>query len=198
LSALDAHVGKDVFRNVLHDSSSGKTRVLVTHALHFLPQVDLIITIVDGRLAERGTYEELMASDGAFSKFVTEFGSKEGKHDKEDGDDNDPDGEKRETKRGGVTGPGMMQTEERNTGAISWAVYKEYLKAGKGPIVVPLLLISLVLIQGSQVMSSYWSATPLCTGFLMVLINKLNRLVYWQEKKWPRPQGFYVCRLVPK
>lgn len=52
LSALDAHVGKAVFDNVLRTRSSGKTRILVTHALHFLPQVDFILTIVDGRVAE--------------------------------------------------------------------------------------------------------------------------------------------------
>lgn len=52
LSALDAHVGKAVFENVLRTSSSGKTRILVTHTLHFLPQVDYILTIADGRIAE--------------------------------------------------------------------------------------------------------------------------------------------------
>ncbi|KAF8067032.1 P-loop containing nucleoside triphosphate hydrolase protein, partial [Lyophyllum atratum] len=60
LSALDAHVGKAVFQNVLHNSLSGKTRVMVTHALHFLPQVDYIYTIADDCIAERGTYAELM------------------------------------------------------------------------------------------------------------------------------------------
>ena len=52
LSALDAHVGKAVFENVLRNNLSGKTRILVTHALHFLPQADYILTIVDGRVAE--------------------------------------------------------------------------------------------------------------------------------------------------
>lgn len=49
-----------------------------------------------------------------------------------------------------------MQVEERNTGAISGAVYKTYLKAGNGAVVLPLLLLSVVLIQASNVMSSYW------------------------------------------
>jgi ABC-type multidrug transport system ATPase subunit len=75
LSALDAHVGKAVFENVLRSNLAGKTRILVTHALHFLPQVDYILTIVDGRVAESGSYSELMTNDGEFSKFVTEFGS---------------------------------------------------------------------------------------------------------------------------
>jgi ABC-type multidrug transport system fused ATPase/permease subunit len=75
LSALDAHVGRAVFQNVLLNARPDRTRVLVTHALHFLPQVDYIYTLVAGRVAEHGTYANLMGADGAFSKFVTEFGS---------------------------------------------------------------------------------------------------------------------------
>lgn len=49
-----------------------------------------------------------------------------------------------------------MQAEERNTGAISNTVYKTYLKAGNGSFILPMLLLSLVFIQASNVMSSYW------------------------------------------
>jgi ABC-type methionine transport system ATPase subunit len=158
LSALDAHVGKAVFQNVLHDHSTGKTRVLVTHALHFLPQVDFIYTIVEGHIAEQGTYSELMSNDGAFSKFIKEFGSKEEQDEKEEEEavDDAADEKKPEAHKHETHGPGMMQVEERNTGAISREIYKEYLGAGKGPILVPLLLFSLVLIQATTVMSSYW------------------------------------------
>ncbi|KAG6832807.1 hypothetical protein H0H92_009426 [Tricholoma furcatifolium] len=179
LSALDAHVGKAVFQNVLQSSLSGKTRVLVTHALHFLPQVDYIYTIADGSIAERGTYAELMSQNGEFARFVSEFGSKEEekKEENEDGDgDETPKNEdagKVGTIKKATPGAALMQAEERNTGAISGAVYGEYSRAGKGHIVLPLLFFSLVLIQGATVMSSYW-------------------LVYWQEEKWPRPQGFYM------
>ena len=55
-----------------------------------------------------------------------------------------------------VAGGGMMQAEERNTGAIAWSVYKEYAKAGKGAIVLPILFLSVVLVQGASVMASYW------------------------------------------
>jgi ABC-type sulfate/molybdate transport systems ATPase subunit len=158
LSALDAHVGKAVFQNVLQNSSTGKTRVLVTHALHFLPQSDYILTVVDGRIAERGTYADLMSSEGAFSKFVSEFGSK-----RESAVVNTQNAEQEDSKRAsvrkqGVAGPGIMQTEERTTGAVSGAVYRAYLHAANGPVVVPLLVVSVVLIQVAIILSSYWCA----------------------------------------
>jgi hypothetical protein len=55
-----------------------------------------------------------------------------------------------------VAGNALMQTEERNTGAISGKAYKGYMKAGKGQIIMPFLLLSLVLLQSATIMSSYW------------------------------------------
>jgi hypothetical protein len=158
LSALDAHVGKAVFQNVLLNSVSGKTRILVTHALHFLPQVDYIYTIVDGHIAERGTYTELMESNGEFAKFVTQFGSHEEGHEEEKaiGDTKLDEDKKEESKKKISAGQALIQAEERNTGAIAWSVYKVYGSAGRGQIIIPLLLLSLALVQGATVMSSYW------------------------------------------
>ncbi len=146
----------------MQDSSEGKTRLLVTHALHFLPQVDYIYTIAGGRIAERGTYAELMANNGEFSKFYKEFGSQEEQEEEkleaeaeaiEETDEIKDADTKRKT---AVKGAGMMQTEERNTGSISSSVYKEYLKAGNAILVLPVLLFSLVFVQGASVMASYW------------------------------------------
>jgi ABC-type multidrug transport system ATPase subunit len=147
-------VGKAVFQNVLKNNT-GKTRILVTHALHFLPDVDYIYTLVDGRIAERGTYAELMGNDGAFSKFVAEFGSKEDPTKKEEEEVETADSEDK-TPQKGTAGKAMMQEEERNTGAIKWEVYREYLAAAHGAVLIPLLVVSLVLMQTSSVMSSYW------------------------------------------
>ncbi|KAK0204702.1 P-loop containing nucleoside triphosphate hydrolase protein [Desarmillaria ectypa] len=179
LSALDAHVGKAVFQNVLRSAAPGKTRILVTHALHFLPQVDYIFTIAGGHIAERGTYVELMQKDGEFSKFCKEFGSKEeGEEGEQIEEETIEDIEKErefegDFKKKVAPGPALMQAEERNTGAIRWSVYKQYSDAGRGHVVLPILFFSLVFVQGATVMASYW-------------------LVYWQEEKWDRSQGFYM------
>ena len=62
LSAVDAHVGKHIFDNVIGPNGllNGKTRILVTHAVNFLAQVDEILVIKDGEIAERGSYKELL------------------------------------------------------------------------------------------------------------------------------------------
>lgn len=151
-------MGKAVFQNVLQNSLSGKTRVLVTHALHFLPQVDYIYALVDGRIAERGTYAELMRGSGEFARFVHEFGSKEEEEEREEeaveggADAKEGAGARKDA----PPDAGMMQTEERNTGAISGAVYREYLRSGRGPVVLPFLLFSLVFIQVFTILSNYW------------------------------------------
>uniref|UniRef100_A0A4W4G689 ABC-type glutathione-S-conjugate transporter n=1 Tax=Electrophorus electricus TaxID=8005 RepID=A0A4W4G689_ELEEL len=67
LSAVDPHVGQHIFHKVIGPKGilRDKTRVLVTHALSFLPQVDLILVMVDGEITETGSYAELLGRQGA-------------------------------------------------------------------------------------------------------------------------------------
>ncbi|CAI9737156.1 resistance-associated 1-like [Octopus vulgaris] len=75
LSAVDAHVGKHIFEEVVGHQGllKDKTRVLVTHGVQWLPKVDNIIIIVDGRISERGSYQELLDHDGAFAQFLKTY-----------------------------------------------------------------------------------------------------------------------------
>lgn len=59
LSAVDAHVGKALLEGCLLNDGplAGKTRVLVTHALHVLAQTDYIYVLEHGVIAEQGTYQ---------------------------------------------------------------------------------------------------------------------------------------------
>ena len=54
-----------------------------------------------------------------------------------------------------------------------FAVYGKFFRAAKGHITVPLLLSSLVFMQGAQVLGSYW-------------------LVFWSEDEFNTGQGFYM------
>ncbi|KAJ1525343.1 hypothetical protein ONE63_010161 [Megalurothrips usitatus] len=74
LSAVDSHVGKHIFENVIGPSGllRNKTRVLVTHGIAFLPFVDRIVVLKDGTVSEEGSYQELMQRKGAFAEFLVQ------------------------------------------------------------------------------------------------------------------------------
>ena len=114
-----------------------------------------------------------MASEaGSFSSMISEFGGAVEVEEEEE--DKVVEEEKKEVKDAApVARKALMQEEERITGAVSGSVYKQYLRAAKGYITVPLLLASLAMMQGSQVLGSYW-------------------LVWWQEDEFNQPQSFYV------
>lgn len=100
-----------------------------------------------------------MSNRGEFSRFVTEFGSKEDSTEKDESANNGEiiaDAKTDARRNATANGVGIMQTEERNTGAISGAVYREYLHAGNGLIILPLLMLSVAFMQGASIMSSYW------------------------------------------
>lgn len=72
LSAVDSHVGKHIFDAVIGPNGilTGKTKILVTHGVVFLPHVDNIYVMKDGTISETGNYRDLLDSKGAFSEFL--------------------------------------------------------------------------------------------------------------------------------
>ncbi|XP_068007071.1 ATP-binding cassette sub-family C member 3 isoform X2 [Melanerpes formicivorus] len=79
LSAVDSHVAKHIFDRVIGPDGvlKGKTRVLVTHGISFLPQVDHIIVLVDGKISEMGSYQELLKQNKAFAEFLRNYALEE-------------------------------------------------------------------------------------------------------------------------
>lgn len=119
LSALDAHVGKAVFQNVISGALKDKTRVLVTHALHFLPLVDRILVMENGVIAEEGTYTELIKTGGSFSHLIKQFGAQEDTEEEKKKDNVEEEEEETTKKRKAVQGSQQMQAEERIRGSVS-------------------------------------------------------------------------------
>ena len=115
--------------------------------------------MVDGRIVERGTFEEMMVNGGEFSRTFDEFVTK-GQDDSEcekavDPGDADVD-ENTKKRRAARRGAALMQAEERNIGAVNLQVYKRYFQSGNGVVLLPTLFVTIVLLQASIVLSSYW------------------------------------------
>ncbi|VDP13339.1 unnamed protein product, partial [Onchocerca flexuosa] len=73
LSAVDAHVGRHTFNPSQTGLLAKKTRILVTHGLHYLKYCDRIVVIDDGKITEVGTFQELVQAQGHFAEFLEEF-----------------------------------------------------------------------------------------------------------------------------
>uniref|UniRef100_A0AC34QBL2 Uncharacterized protein n=1 Tax=Panagrolaimus sp. JU765 TaxID=591449 RepID=A0AC34QBL2_9BILA len=83
LSAVDAHVGKHIFDNVIANQTGllkYHTRILVTHGLHYLKHCDQIVVMKDGRISESGSYQDLINSSGEFATILEEFLIEEAKN----------------------------------------------------------------------------------------------------------------------
>ncbi|KAG2153342.1 ABC protein [Suillus clintonianus] len=188
LSAVDAHVGQSLFRDVIVGAlrNRGITVILVTHAVHFLSQVDYIYTLNNGVITESGTYEELISRGGDFARLDLEFGG----HASEEKDEDQAKEAtphisvtmedvrlKSERAREKATGSGKLEgrlivKEKRSTGSVSLGVYWTYLVAGRGSITVPVVIFFMLVMQGSQIMNSY-------------------TLVWWETNAFDRPNSFY-------
>uniref|UniRef100_A0A8D1PWG9 Multidrug resistance-associated protein 1 n=1 Tax=Sus scrofa TaxID=9823 RepID=A0A8D1PWG9_PIG len=114
LSAVDAHVGKHIFENVVGPKGmlKNKTRLLVTHGLSYLPQVDVIIVMSGGKISEMGSYQELLARDGAFAEFLRTYASAE----QEQGEPEDG--------LGGISSPGKEAKQMENGVLVTEAAGK--------------------------------------------------------------------------
>ncbi|CAG8547028.1 11089_t:CDS:10 [Funneliformis mosseae] len=155
LSAVDSHVGNHLITHCIKGALKEKTRILVTHHLHVLPNVDYVICMENGKIAEQGTYEELMRDGKAFAKLIEEYGEAEAE---EEIDEKSDEKEIEKEISTGVVAPvkALMTTEERVTGSVDNSVYFAYVRAAGGYSLLPLLLFLLIMTQVTNIGNNLW------------------------------------------
>ncbi|KAL8676645.1 MAG: hypothetical protein Q9186_006856 [Xanthomendoza sp. 1 TL-2023] len=72
LSAVDQHVGRHLIDQVFGPRGllASKTRILATNSIPVLLEADFITLLRDGRVFEKGTYDQLMAMRGEVSNLI--------------------------------------------------------------------------------------------------------------------------------
>ncbi|KAI9775055.1 MAG: hypothetical protein M1835_005954 [Candelina submexicana] len=72
LSAVDQHVGRHLIDNVLGSKGllASKTRVLATNSIPVLMEADFVALLRDGKIIERGTYQQLIAMKGEIANLI--------------------------------------------------------------------------------------------------------------------------------
>ncbi|KAI4303732.1 hypothetical protein MLD38_039329 [Melastoma candidum] len=173
LSALDARVAQQVFNDCIKQELRGKTRVLVTNQLHFLPQVDHIILVQGGVVRKQGTFEELSRSGMLFRKLMENAGKMEdeGEYENEETttaeekitkgatvNETNPKSPRNESnyKKSKVAKSVLIKQEERETGVVSWNVLTRYTSALGGFGVVFVLFMCYVSAEALRILSSTW------------------------------------------
>ncbi|KAK4344853.1 hypothetical protein RND71_035029 [Anisodus tanguticus] len=197
-SAVDAHTGSHLFQECLMRVLRGKTILYVTHQVEFLPAADLILVMQNGRIAQAGTFEELLKQNIGFEVLVgahnqalesiltVESSSRVSEHAVTDGDidtDSNTDAEFPHTKQDSehnlcveITEKDgrLVQDEEREKGSIGKEVYISYLTIVKGGAFVPIIILAQSSFQVLQIASNYWMAWSCPTGDAAPIAEKMN------------------------
>ncbi|XP_042469774.1 ABC transporter C family member 3-like isoform X2 [Zingiber officinale] len=177
-SAVDAHTASHLFKECLLGLLSSKTVVYVTHQVEFLPSADLILVIRDGRVAEAGTYTELVDSGTEFMQLVnahnhalvsndlldldpqassnsTQVGHSDSMvpKEKESVCEETNSTSNEDSKKGQ-----LVQEEEREKGKVGFQVYWRYITMAYKGTLVPFIILSLIFYQVLEICGNYWMA----------------------------------------
>lgn len=172
LSAVDAHVGRHLFESCLIGYLRNTTRILVTHQLQFLRDVDQIIILKNGAIAAAGNFDTLSASGLDFATLLAR--DQEEEKPTPDPNTTDPDTDsvlqgsfrKRQMSIHSVssvdnltaTAPPAGEAEARSAGAVGGRVYAAYLRAAGHTALVLLMLMVATLAQLLGSASDWWTS----------------------------------------
>ncbi|KAK9869795.1 hypothetical protein WA026_003526 [Henosepilachna vigintioctopunctata] len=148
LSAVDTHVGKQLYDQCICGYLSNKSVILITHQLQYLSNMDRVYIMENGTFVQSGTYQELQNGKNSFVRMLSHTSENE-----EDGNHPSEDPEHKQKQNVLDTNEHSPEDvkEHISTGALSNKVYKQYFKAGgRWYIYVPVLFMFL----GNQIFAS--------------------------------------------
>ncbi|XP_057378671.1 LOW QUALITY PROTEIN: ATP-binding cassette sub-family C member 4-like [Daphnia carinata] len=168
LSAVDTHVGRHLFDKAINGYLRDKIRVLVTHQLQYLKDVDQIVIIKAGRVEAMGSYKEISNSGFDIAKTI-----------EEEEPELEEDNLTRSFSECEITvrfqGVGLFRTqygsvwdlshqeekptfaeETRSSGSVSAKVYWEYFRSGGSCLSLLTITITCVFTQVLFSGSDYW------------------------------------------
>ncbi|CAB0034969.1 unnamed protein product [Trichogramma brassicae] len=199
LSAVDAHVGKHLFEECISRHLKGKTRILATHQLQFVKDVDGIILLDQGRIAYYEDHHQLLEAYPEYNVLIA--------GEKEEFEDDDASSQATELRRRFSSRSGSMirradetsiiedDEEERkfediiegtSKGLVKGNVFFQYFQAGSNVFVI---LIMTVLFVGTQMLVSM---NDYCVPLIVRADESKNQTSSDEIEDSPNDAFFYI------
>lgn len=181
-SAVDAQTGSEIFKECVRGALKDKTVLLVTHQVDFLHNADHIFVMRDGKIVQSGKYDELLESGMDFGDLVAAHENSMELVESSTGASGEcvpqspksphqltpksPQKSQVVEANGGSSSldqqpkgsSKLIKDEERETGHVSFDVYKQYFTEAFGWWGVAAVVIISLFWQGSTMASDYWLA----------------------------------------
>ncbi|XP_060815467.1 probable multidrug resistance-associated protein lethal(2)03659 isoform X2 [Bombus pascuorum] len=195
LSAVDAHVGKHMFEECIVKYLRGKTRILATHQLQFLRNVDRIIVLKDGEIEADGSYDELIAMGMDFGRLL--------ENPTEEERSGSVPASRSNSRNASSTSLSSLKSsatekedptevaEARTKGKVSGKVYASYFKAGGNWCVVATIAMLCVLAQTLASASDFF-----ISEWVNMEEKYVNETKDGIEMDWKGPISRDVCMYV--
>jgi hypothetical protein len=127
LSAVDAEVGSQIFKQCINGYLQDKTRIWVTNQFQYLKYADVIVVLENGSIVAQGikffikksgSYNDILNKGGKWEKYL----SKDVVIDKQE------EKKQEESLIDNLASSSIFEEEERSTGFVSWSVIYTYFK----------------------------------------------------------------------
>ncbi|KAL3373840.1 hypothetical protein AABB24_005691 [Solanum stoloniferum] len=165
-SAVDAHTASSLFNEYVMEALSGKTVLLVTHQVDFLPAFDMVLLMSDGEILHAAPYHQLLASSKEFQDLVDAHKETAGServaevNSSSRRESNTREICKTDTSKTSVApgGDQLIKQEEREVGDTGFTPYVQYLNQNKGYLFFAIATLSHVTFVIGQITQNSWMA----------------------------------------
>ncbi|KAK1364915.1 ABC-type xenobiotic transporter [Heracleum sosnowskyi] len=202
-SAVDAHTGSHLFKEVLLGLLREKTVIYVTHQVEFLNTADLIVVMKNGRIVQVGKFDDILVPGSDFLQLIgaknaalssacdlnraSPISTDNTKSIISNGNVN-----KKVDDEGGAAGletaAQLVKEEEKESGRVRLFVYWKYITTAYGGALVILVILASIILNILQIGSNYWLAwaTPSSKDVKPVISGSTLMTVY-------ASLGFGIC-----
>uniref|UniRef100_A0A7N0T3B4 ABC-type xenobiotic transporter n=1 Tax=Kalanchoe fedtschenkoi TaxID=63787 RepID=A0A7N0T3B4_KALFE len=164
-SAVDAHTAASLFNEYVMGALTGKTVLLVTHQVDFLPAFDSVLLMSDGEIIRAAPYSDLLASSKEFQELVNAHKETAGSERLvEVSFSLKSEKPKREIKAymenqlKAPKGDQLIKQEEKEVGDTGFEPYLQYLNQNRGYVFFFMAVFGHVVFVVGQVLQNSWMA----------------------------------------